>query len=141
MTIIDKKLKDATALAKAGNFEASISLLKTVVKEMGRVGGYPHSAFCKIIPYFQKAGLYDQAETYCINDLFSAVETNCRMMFRQRNEETIQAFIHLHKAMIFDKLRLIAKRERRASDESRFVEQQSKHYSIYEQWFEKESKT
>ena len=139
--MIDTRLKNATALAKAGSFEASITLLKAVVKDMGNVGGYPHSSFCKIIPYFQKAGMYDQAERYCINDLFDAVETNCRIMFKQRNEEATQAFIHLYKAMIFDKLGLIAKREKRTSDEGRFVEMQSKHYSIYEQWFEKENKT
>lgn len=136
---IEQDLKQATELAKGGNYLEATDLLKRSVSVMAKTKGCSHQSFCKIVPYFQKAGLYSEAESFCTNQLFEAIEESCLISFSQRNYETKQAFVHLYKAMVFDKLRLNAKREKCSDDEERFKSMYAEHYSKYESWFEREN--
>jgi hypothetical protein len=124
--------RKATSLAKSGDLDASIELLKSTIERMKTVGGYTNNGYTKIIPYFQKAGRYEDAIDYCLSHLIPAVKADCRITFRQKCEEIQEAFIELSKHQIYDKLRLNAKRESLVDDEQRFSGFANQHYSNYE---------
>jgi hypothetical protein len=124
--------RKATSLAKSGDLDASIELLKNTIERMKTVGGYANNGYTKIIPYFQKADRYKDAIDYCLSHLIPAVKADCRITFRQKCEEIQEAFIELSKHQIYDKLRLNAKRESMVDDEQRFSGFAHQHYSNYE---------
>ncbi|WMO12564.1 hypothetical protein [Pseudoalteromonas piscicida] len=139
MSEINEQLKVATSLAKENSFDEAIELLQAIIPQMGQIGGYSHSSYTKIIPYFQKAGRYSEVEEYCKNDLFEAVVTDCKNVFGHQSDETIKAFIHLFKYKIYDKLRLCAQREKDFDSKRRFEEAGRCNYEIYEKWLDKQN--
>tara|TARA_R110002012_G_scaffold309334_1_gene516289 strand:- start:26 stop:463 length:438 start_codon:yes stop_codon:yes gene_type:complete len=138
MSEMNEQLKIATSLAKEKRFDEAIELLQTIIPQMGQIGGYSHSSYTKIIPYFQKAGKYFEVEEYCKGDLFAAVVTDCRNVLGHQPEETINAFIHLFTCKIYDKLRLCAQRESDLDSKLRFEDAGRYHYEIYEKWLDKQ---
>ena len=132
---ISAQLKQATVFAKAKEFNQAIDLLMELLPLMSTQGGFPHSAYTKIIPYFQKAGRYSEVEQFCKTYLFLSIKRECEKTFGHKPCETITAFIHLHTSMIYDKLSLCAKREKLSEDMERFNYAKGAHYDIYETWF------
>lgn len=135
---ISSGLKQATALAKEKKFDLAIELLMKLLPAMAIQGGFPHSAYTKIVPYFQKAGRYAEVEEYCNNFLFTLIKKECKNTFGHQSSETINAFINLHSSMVYDKLRLCAKREKQSADIVRFTKSQTAFYELYEAWLIKE---
>jgi len=131
---ISTQLKQATVFAKEKEFNQAIDLLIEILPLMATQGGFPHSAYTKIIPYFQKAGRYSEVEQFCKTYLFVSIKRECEKTFGHQPRETITAFIHLHTSMIYDKLLLCAKREKLKEDMERFGYAKSAHYDIYESW-------
>lgn len=124
--------RKATSLAKSGDFDASIDLLKSTVIKMQAVGGYSNNGYTKIIPYFQKSGRYDEAIEYSLAFLIPAVKADCKISFRQKCDEIQEAFVEMSKYQIFDKLRLNAKREGITDDEEKFESLSKLHFSNYQ---------
>lgn len=139
MSEVNKQLKIATSLAKEKRYDEAIKLLQDIIPQMGKIGGYSHSSYTKIIPYFQKAGRYSEVEEYCKSDLFAAVVSDCRGVFGHQSEETIKAFIHLFTCKIYDKLRLCAQRENDLGSKLRFEDTERHHYEVYEKWLDKQN--
>ncbi|WP_017219792.1 hypothetical protein [Moritella dasanensis] len=135
---ISVNLKEATTLAKSKNYDQAIELLIELLPIMASQGGFPHSAYTKIIPYFQKAGRYSEVEEFCKTYLFISIKRDCDKTFAHKPKETGSAFIHLHTTMVYDKLLLCAKREKCQDDMARFQNAKVAHYDIYESWFLKE---
>ncbi|MBA6411152.1 hypothetical protein H4J63_17930 [Pseudoalteromonas sp. 5Ae-yellow] len=138
MSEINVQLKIATSLAKGKRFDEAIEVLQAIIPKMGKTGGYSHSSYTKIIPYFQKAGRYLEVEEYCKSDLFEAVVTDCRNVLGHQPEETIIAFINLFTCKIFDKLRFCAQKENDLDSKLRFEDAGRYHYEIYEKWLDKQ---
>ena len=124
--------RKATSLAKSGELDAAIDLLKSTVKKMQTVGGYSNNGYTKIIPYFQKAGRYGEAIEYSLNHLVPAVKADCKITFQQKCDEIQEAFIELSEHQVYDKLRLNAKREGAKHDEEKFEILSKLHFSNYQ---------
>ncbi|MBU2072316.1 MAG: hypothetical protein KKE08_12670 [Gammaproteobacteria bacterium] len=124
--------KAATALAKNGDYDGAILLLKLVVPEMAKAGGFPSSSYTKIIPYFQKAGRYKEGVKYAESTLISATKKDCKKTFSHKCKEIQHAFQNLGISSIYEKLKLCAKREKLTDDESNFEHLGKDFYSEYE---------
>lgn len=109
--------KKATILARAGNYNEAISLLKEAVSEMARTGGYSNGGYTKIIPYFQKAGKYQEGVDYSLGTLIPAVKNDCAIAYSHKCREIKESFTNHSISQIYDKLRLCAKREGNIEDE------------------------
>lgn len=120
-------LKKATAFAKEGNFDLAISTLQTAVKAMSNEGGHPHSSYIKIIPYYQKAGRYDEALRYCVDELIPAIKRDKSRMFAGKPLETIECFSQLYISEVYSSLELAAKRENKYDDAEGFANKATFH--------------
>jgi len=133
---IHKSIKAATALAKDGLYDESIALLKIVIIEMQRVGGFSKSNYTKIIPYFQKADRYQEGISYSENRIIGAIEADCQIAFGHKCNEVQQAFKSLGISEIYDKLRLCAKREGNSDDEKMYGERSLEAHNTYSKLLE-----
>ncbi len=111
--------KKASGLAKDNQLNEAIELLKSIIPEMAKLGGYGKS-YVKIIPYFQKAGRYQEGVDYTENVLIPYIKQDCCKVFGHRCEEMQQAFQFINISKAYDKLRLCAKREKVPGDELKF---------------------
>lgn len=133
---IRESTKTATALAKDGDYDSAIYLLKLVVPEMAKAGGFSSGSYTKIIPYFQKAGRYKEGVKYAESTLISATKKDCKKTFSHKCKEIQEAFQSLGISSIYEKLKLCAKREKLADDESKFERLGKDFYSEYERLLE-----
>lgn len=130
MSDINTLMKSATALAKEYRFDEAIELLKNLVPSMAKQGGFSHAQYAKIIPYFQKAGRYSEAERYCESVLLKATKSDCYKTFAHQPKATREAFSNLHTSKIYDKLRLCAQREKLPGEVKRFKALEQRHYAL-----------
>ena len=119
-------IKQATSLAKLKKYDEAIYLLNEL-----RVN---HKISCsdKIIPYYQKAGRYSELEKHCTEVLIPMDSRITQDAFSHKCRELQHAFISLSVYKIYNKLALCAKREKLKPDESRFLEEASSYYHLYE---------
>lgn len=129
---INEVTRKATNLAKSGDLNAAIDLLKIAIDKMQAVGGYSNNGYTKIIPYFQKAGRYKEAIDFSFNHLIPAVSADCKISFQHKCSEIQEAFTELSKYQIFDKLRLNSKREGIKADEEKFDNLSKLHFTNYQ---------
>ncbi|GIU09190.1 MULTISPECIES: hypothetical protein [unclassified Shewanella] len=133
---IREATKRATSLFKERKLDDAVELLKSVVPEMAKVGGFTKGDYTKIIPYFQKAGRYQESVEYSENVLVPAIEEDCRRTFNHKCREIQQAFQSLGISEVYDKLRLCAKREKIPSDESKYGKLSIEAYERYTELLE-----
>lgn len=131
---INEITRKATGLAKSGDLNAAIDLLKIAINRMQAVGGYSNNGYTKIIPYFQKAGRYKEAIDFSFSHLIPAVTADCKISFQHKCTEIQEAFTELSKHQIFDKLRLNSKREGIKSDEEKFDDLSKIHFENYQKF-------
>lgn len=117
---IREATKRATSLVKEGKFDDAVEQLKLVVPEMAKVGGFARGGYTKVIPYFQKAGRYQESIEFSERVIIPAIEEDCLKAFNHKCREVQQAFQSLGMSEVYDKLRLCAKREKIPSDESKY---------------------
>lgn len=117
---INESTKVATSLAKEGKFDEAIDLLKKIILEMPKVGGFSKSNYTKIIPYFQKSNRYYDGISYSEDNIIFAIEADCRKTFGHKCKEIQQAFHSIGISEVYDKLRLCAKREGIIDDETKY---------------------
>jgi len=82
---------------------------------------YGYASYTKIIPYYQKAGLYNDVEKYCLDELMPSIREAFKKVMVQRCTEIQEVYFYQYIARIYDKLRLTAKREKHHKDEGRFL--------------------
>lgn len=128
---INEITRKASSLAKSGDFNAAIEILKIAINRMKAVGGYSNNGYTKIIPYFQKAGRYKEAIDFSFSHLIPAVSEDCKISFQHKCTEIQEAFTESSKHQIFDKLRLNSKREGIKSDEEKFDNLSKIHFENY----------
>ncbi|MEJ6122254.1 hypothetical protein MT390_10330 [Vibrio sp. 2-Bac 85] len=119
-------VKQATSLAKLKKYDEAIYLLNEL-----RVN-HKISYSEKIIPYYQKAGRYNELEKYCIEFLIPMDSRAAQDDFSHKCKELQRAFISLSVYKIYNKLALCAKREKLKTDESKFLKEASSYYHLYE---------
>ncbi|WP_406610728.1 hypothetical protein [Agarivorans sp. JK6] len=119
-------VKQASALAKLKKYDEAINLLNELRVE--------HQISCseKIIPYYQKAGRYNELEKYCIETLIPMDSRVAKNTFSHKCKELQHAFVNLSVYKIYMKLALCAKREKNGFDELRFLSEASLYYEQYE---------
>jgi hypothetical protein len=137
---IHEATKSATRLAKEGKLDDAIERLKSIIPEMAKVGGFTSGGYTKIIPYFQKAGRYQESIEFSKNVLPLAIEKDCQKTFHQKPLEIQQAFYNLEISAIYDKLRLCAKRENIPRDESKFEQLSIEAFDLYTELLDKGEK-
>ena len=123
--------KQATKLAKEGNFGDAINLLKCEITNLDKEDS--HNSYTKILPYFQKDNRYDESVFYSKNILIPKIKKNVRQKFSHRCQELQKAFINLYISKIYEKLSLCSKREKRFNEEKEFKEAAQKYYLSYEE--------
>lgn len=128
---IRETTKKATNLAKCGKFNDAVEQLKLIVPEMAKIGGFTRGSYTKIIPYFQKAGRYQEGIEYAESILIPAIKHDCQKIFNHKCKEIQQAFQNLGISEVYDKLRLCAKRERIPNDESKYEQRSIDAYERY----------
>lgn len=126
---INALIKRASAEAKSRDFVAAIEILKKAYQQTQYSELFYASGFTKIIPYFQKAGRYDEVETFCVTELVPLVRSEVKRVFSRKVPTMQEWFFFINIAPIYDKLRLCAQREGMSEDEQRFNEE----YNIYAQ--------
>lgn len=78
---VAQHLKQATALAKSGDHDSAIEVLLRALPFMVSSGGHPNASFTKIIPYFQKAGRYDEGVRFALDELVLFMTENQKKDF------------------------------------------------------------
>lgn len=122
-------MKDATAETKEGNFIQAIAVVREALSKIKQSNLlYGHGFYTKIIPYYQKAGLYSEVESFCLNELVPDIREAVQRGMGHRCIEIQEIHFYQYIAMVYDKLRLVAKREKEQADEARFF----KEYEFYE---------
>ena len=126
---ISELMKEATAAAKSKNYTRAVKLVEAALSKIQKSNLlYSHASYTKIIPYYQKAGLYSEVESYCLNYLVPSIRAAFKKGMSQRCKEIQAVHFYQNIAKIYDKLRLAAKREKEIDDEARFL----KEYEFYE---------
>lgn len=123
-----EQVKHATTLAKAKNYDEAIFLLNKLYETYD----ISNSDITKIIPYYQKAGRYDEIEIYCKKVLIPMVSRTNEHIFSHKCKEIQLAFISLSIYKIYNKLELCAKREKINSDRLKFSIKAASYYQLYE---------
>ncbi|MNR13460.1 hypothetical protein D3C85_1298670 [compost metagenome] len=122
-------MKKATAETKEGNYVLAIELVKKSLNKIKKSNLlYSHSSYTKIIPYYQKAGLYSEVEKFCLDELVPSIRVAFQNGMSQRCQEIQEVHFYQYISKIYDKLRLAAKRESKPDDENRFIRE----YAFYE---------
>lgn len=129
---IQNHTKQATAFARDGNFGQAISILKELIPVMAESGGFGASDYYKIIPYFQKAGRYQESLNYTKEVIIPAVIADRKSSHGHCVPETLQALTHNCISQIFNKLALAAKREGEAEHSDSFKALEREHYDKYQ---------
>lgn len=126
---ISDLMKNASAEAKNKNFILAIEITKKALSKIKQSNLlYSHASYTKVIPYYQKAGLYSEVEKYCLDELIPSIREAFKKGMSHRCTEIQEVHFYQSIARIYDKLRLTAKREKSCEDEIRFI----KEYNFYE---------
>ena len=88
---IQNQTKKATAFAKDGDYCQAITILKKLIPVMAESGGFSASSYYKIIPYFQKAGRYQESLNYTKEVIIPAVISDRQSSHGHCVPETLQA--------------------------------------------------
>lgn len=126
---ISELMKVSTVEAKNGNYVQAVGVAKKAlnkIKESNLL--YGHSSYTKIIPYYQKAGLYSEVEKFCLNELVPDIRLAFQRGMSQKCVEIQDVHFYQCVSKIYDKLRLSVKREKEENDEARFI----KEFNFYE---------
>ncbi|AGP79825.1 hypothetical protein I633_21991 (plasmid) [Alteromonas mediterranea 615] len=129
---IQNLTKQATAFARDGDFGQAISILKDLIPVMAESGGFSASSYYKIIPYFQKAGRYQESLNYTKEVIIPAVIADRKSSHGHCVPEILQALTHNCISQIFNKLALAAKREGEAEHLDSFKALEQEHYDKYQ---------
>lgn len=135
---ISELMKEASAKVREKSFTEAILLVKEGLdKTKDSSLLYSHASYTKVIPYFQKAGRYSEAEPFCVDILIPLIRVAIKKGMNQRCAETQEVHFFQYIAKLYDKLKLIAKREGKAQDKERFT----KEYNFYQnKWNELQTK-
>lgn len=125
-------VKKASGYAREKKFNAAIKILDRIIMRLRRYE-LDHSSVCiKVIPYFQKAGRYEELESYALKTILPALERRAELTFRHKPKLMQSVFYSLQVSRVYDKLRLAAQRERRQSDFERFNQLSKQYWDSYE---------
>lgn len=135
---ISDLMKKSSAEAKKKNFILAIEFSKKALRKIEQSNLlYSHASYTKVIPYYQKAGLYSEVEKYCLDELVPSIREALKKGMSQRCTEVQEVHFYQYIARIYDKLRLTAKREKNREDESRFIRE---HNAYENKWLELQSR-
>ena len=129
---IQNQTKKATAFAKDGDYCQAITILKKLIPVMAESGGFSASSYYKIIPYFQKAGRYQESLNYTKEVIIPAVISDRQSSHGHCVPETLQALTHNCISQIFNKLALAARREGKKEHSDSFIALEKEHYDKYQ---------
>jgi hypothetical protein len=128
---INQKVKVATALSKDGKLDEAIELLKDLILQMAKVGGYGNRGYTKIIPYFQKAGRYKEGVNYALDVIIPLAFNDAEKSFGSKCVEIKDAFKNLSISQIYGSLSSIAKLEGEKEDFEKFTQLAQFHQDEY----------
>lgn len=120
---INSLIKKASLSARDKQFDKAITFCKDayeITKKSDLIYG---KRLAKILPYFQKAGRYKEAEPYCRDVLIPLHNANIVRVAKHKHAKMKEWQFFLLLPVLFDKLRLAAKREGDKEDESRFIQE------------------
>lgn len=121
-TEIGELMKLATAKSKENKYSEAVEILKVALSKISKSALlYGHASYTKIIPYFQKAGRYQEAEKFCIQYIIPATAEAIKNGMSQRCKQIQDLHSLQHKSAIYEKLFLIAKREQNTDDQKQFA--------------------
>lgn len=120
-------VKHATSLAKSKKYDDAIQLLSELYKS----NEVSDAEIIKVIPYYQKAGRYNELEQYCEEILIPLISNINERNFSHKCKEIQYAFISLSIHKIYNKLKLCAKRENKEDDKSKFSSKAILYYQLY----------
>lgn len=121
-------VKRASAFARDKDFNKAIEALNEVYTQCEP----DEAALLKVIPYFQKAGRYDELNEYCTEMLIPKISFYNKTCFAHKCQEIQQAFENLGLHRLYSKLELCAKREKNEQDKHSFRSLSTFHYAEYE---------
>ncbi|MBT42527.1 MAG: hypothetical protein CMF12_08390 [Idiomarina sp.] len=134
---VSEKTKKASSLAREKKFDEAIKVLGKLIKGLEKCN-LDHSDVCiKIIPYFQKAGRFDELESYVNETLIPVGRAVTKKSFSHQNKHIQDAFTHLFLSRVYDKVRLSAKREKNNELKSYYGDKSQQEYDRYEAALEK----
>jgi|AntDeeMinimDraft_8_1070380.scaffolds.fasta_scaffold00323_3 hypothetical protein len=114
---VDRLLKHASENARKKDFNAAIEVMKKALNKVwGSDVSYSFETYTKILPYFQKAGLYGDGIEFANKELIPKL-----VQSYEESGSTGRAFICLYVGKVFEKLALNAKRENKVEDELFFT--------------------
>ena len=114
--------KKATSLAKNNEYKKAVKILTKAFRKIGKKEGVDKAYLAKVIPYFQKAGMYNEVENYVLNEAKSYAEAESKSLFSHKVAEVQESMFNLIMALLYEKLELCAKREKKEDDRKRFSE-------------------
>ncbi|MCC4860690.1 hypothetical protein [Vibrio splendidus] len=86
---ISDLIKKASAEDKKNNFILAIELTKKALSKIEQSNLlYSNASYTKVIPYYQKAGLYSEVEKYCLDELVPSIREALKKGMSQRCTET-----------------------------------------------------
>lgn len=130
------KLKLATMKAKDGLFDEAIEILLLAYQS----GISSEADILKVLPYYQKAGRYNELEKVCNEDFIPQLEQLNHSTFSHKCEEIQKSFLSLKLHKLYAKLALCAERENQTKDEKRFISSSQHYYGVYEDLLEQGTK-
>ncbi|WP_417699025.1 hypothetical protein [Pseudoalteromonas lipolytica] len=136
MTTHINQLKLATSKAKEGLFDEAIEVLLLAYQS----GISSEADTLKILPYYQKAGRYNELERLCQEYFIPQLEQLNHSAFSHKCEEIQKSFLSLKLHKLYAKLALCAKRENHTEDEKRFISISQYYYRAYEELLEQGTK-
>lgn len=128
---INQQVKVVTALSKDGKLDEAIDLLKDLIHQMAKVGGYGNRGYTKIIPYFQKAGRYREGVDYSLNVIIPLATNDAEKSFGSKCSEIKDAFKNLSISQIYGSLSSIAQLEGEKTEFENFTQLAHFHQSEY----------
>ncbi|MBB1411765.1 hypothetical protein [Pseudoalteromonas sp. SG44-17] len=136
MTTNMNQLKFATTKAKDGLFDEAIEILLFTYQS----GISSDADILKILPYYQKAGRYNELEKLCQEQFIPQLEQLNHSTFSHKCEEIQKSFLSLKLYKLYAKLALCAERENQTMDEKRFISFSQQYYRVYEELLEQGTK-
>ena len=129
-------LKEASALAKSQNYDDAIHVLITVIDNTRKNGGLSDANYTKIIPYFQKAGRYEEGVSFALNTLMKIAQEDRQKTFSHKVPEIAEAFYFLTQSKIYKSLSLISKREGLPAKAATFLKLSESKFEDYKKQLE-----
>lgn len=129
-------LKEATALAKSQQYDEAIQILITIIDYSKKAGGLNDADYTKIIPYFQKAGRYEEGVSFALNTLMKAVQEDKQKRFSHKVPEIAEAFCSFSQSKIYKSLSLISKRENLTDKAAAFIKLSESKFEDYKKKLE-----